>query len=123
LSPAPRPSHMMAQGLLILLQGERACIDLGQSTVSEPVMKRLKVSREGIVLIKSFEGFRPRAIRRDDGRWVIGYGHTLSAREGASVSEADAELLLQYDLLPVAQAVNATVGETVNQHQFDALAS
>ena len=113
----------MAQRLLLLPQGERACIDLGQSAVSEPVMKRLKVSREGIVLIKSFEGFRPRAIRREDGSWIIGYGHTLSAREGASVSEADAELLLQYDLLPVAEAVNATVGQTVNQHQFDALAS
>ncbi|WP_421731473.1 lysozyme [Brevundimonas sp.] len=109
--------------MLLPVQGERACIDLGQSTVSEPVMKRLKVSREGIVLIKSFEGFRPRAIRREDGSWIVGYGHTLSAREGASVSEADAELLLQYDLLPVAQAVNETVGEQVNQHQFDALAS
>ncbi|CAN5151217.1 hypothetical protein BH10PSE2_BH10PSE2_16420 [soil metagenome] len=86
-------------------------------------MQRLKISREGIILIKSFEGFRPRAIRRDDGRWVIGYGHTLSAREGASVSEAEAELLLQYDLIPVAAAVNDGVAGSVNQHQFDALAS
>ena len=52
-------------------------------------MQRLKISREGIVLIKSFEGFRPRALQREDGGWIIGYGHTLSAREGASVSEAD----------------------------------
>jgi lysozyme len=86
-------------------------------------MQRLKISREGVILIKSFEGFRPRAIRLDDGRWVIGYGHTLSAREGATVSEADAELLLQYDLIPVAQALNEGVAATLNQHQFDALAS
>ena len=91
--------------------------------MSEPVTQRLKVSREGIVLIKSFEGFRPRALPREDGGWIIGYGHTLSAREGASVSEADAELLLQYDLLKVAEAVGASVTTPLNQHQFDALAS
>ncbi|CAN5333695.1 hypothetical protein BH10PSE1_BH10PSE1_19340 [soil metagenome] len=85
-------------------------------------MQRLKISREGIILIKSFEGFRPHATRRDDGQWVIGYGHTLSAREGGVVSEPDAELLLQFDLIPVAKALNAVPG-TLNQHQFDALAS
>jgi len=111
-----------ARALLPLRQGEPACLDLGHS-VSEAVIQRLKISREGVILIKSFEGFRPRAIRRDDGQWVIGYGHTLSAREGASVSEADAELLLQYDLIPVAKAVNDGVAASLNQHQFDALAS
>jgi lysozyme len=85
-------------------------------------MQRLKISREGVILIKSFEGFRPHAVRRDDGQWVIGYGHTLSAREGGVVSEADAELLLQFDLIPVAKALNA-VSAPLNQHQFDALAS
>jgi lysozyme len=92
-------------------------------TVSETAPKRMKVSREGIVLIKSFEGFRPRAVRRDDGRWTIGYGHTLSAREGATVGEQDAELLLQYDLLPVVAAIHDHVLAPLNQHQFDALAS
>lgn len=85
-------------------------------------MQRLKVSREGMVLIKSFEGFRPRAVRDETGGWVIGYGHTQSAREGASVSEADAELLLQYDLLPVVKMLNDQA-PGLNQHQFDALAS
>lgn len=83
----------------------------------------MKISREGIVLIKSFEGFRPRAIRREEGGWIIGYGHTLSAREGATVSEADAELLLRYDLLPVEKSVNAAGSAVLNQHQFDALVS
>jgi len=83
----------------------------------------MKVSRAGVILIKSFEGFRPRAVRREDGRWVIGYGHTRSAREGLQVSESDAELLLQYDLLPVVEALNGEVRAPLNQHQFDALAS
>lgn len=83
----------------------------------------MKISREGVLLIKSFEGFRPRATRRDDGRWVVGYGHTASAREGATVSEADAELLLQYDLIPVQAALSERMTRPVNQHQYDALAS
>lgn len=108
--------------MLVLLQGERACLDLGQS-VSAATTPRLKVSREGIVLIKSFEGLRPRAVRDEDGRWVIGYGHTASAREGLTVGEQDAELLLQYDLMPVVKALNDVVSAPLNQHQFDALAS
>jgi len=91
--------------------------------VSDDVHKPAKVSREGVVLIKSFEGFRPRAVQREDGGWVIGYGHTLSAREGATVSEAEAELLLQYDLIPVVKAVAEATRVSLNQHQFDALAS
>jgi len=91
--------------------------------VSETPTPRLKVSREGMVLIKSFEGFRPRAVREEDGRWVIGYGHSASAREGLTVAEADAELLLQYDLMPVVKALNDQVHGPLNQHQFDALAS
>lgn len=83
----------------------------------------MRVSRAGVILIKSFEGFRPRAVQGADGRWTIGYGHTRSAREGLTVSEADAELLLQYDLLPVVEALNAETATPLNQHQFDALAS
>lgn len=83
----------------------------------------MKVSREGVVLIKSFEGFRPRAVARPEGGWVIGYGHTASAREGLTVGEADAELLLQYDLLPVVKTLHERVTAPLNQHQFDALAS
>ena len=108
--------------MLALSSGERARLDLGQS-VSETPTHRLKVSREGMVLIKSFEGFHPRAVREEDGRWLIGYGHTASAREGLTVGEADAELLLQYDLMPVVKALNEQVHSPLNQHQFDALAS
>jgi len=86
------------------------------------VQHRRKVSREGIVLLKSFEGFRARAERDGDG-WVIGYGHRQSAREGLSVAEADAELLLQYDLLPIVKALNDLPAPALNGHQFDALAS
>ena len=87
----------------------------------------MKVSREGVVLIKSFEGFRASATRDAEGGWIIGYGHRLTAREGLTVGEADAELLLQYDLIPIVKALNTAMDEgripTLNAHQFDALAS
>lgn len=102
--------------------GERARSELGQS-VSSTTSQRLKVSREGLLLIKSFEGFRPRTVRRRDGVPVIGYGHVKSARPGATITEAEAELLLQYDLLPIVEAINSRVSIPLNQHQFDALAS
>ena len=57
---------------------------------------RHQISRAAIDLIKRFEGYRAKAARLPDGRWTIGYGHTLTAREGAEVSEKDAEALLLY---------------------------
>ena len=118
----PSTRNRMVRPLLVLSTGEPARLDLGQS-VSEATTPRLKVSREGVILIKSFKGFRPHAVRSEDGRWVIGYGHTASAREGLSVGEQDAELLLQYDLMPVVKALNERTAVGLNQHQFDALAS
>ena len=82
---------------------------------------RHQVSRNGIELIKRFEGYRPRAARLDDGRWTIGYGHLRSAREGAEVSEADAEALLRFDLEAVVATLNEVVFTPLTQHQFDAL--
>lgn len=108
--------------MLLRLTGERARFEMGQS-VSAVTSQRMKVSREGLLLIKSFEGFRPRAVRRRDGVLTIGYGHTRSARNGATITEAEAELLLQYDLMPIVEAINTRVSFPLNQHQFDALAS
>ncbi|HWU12600.1 MAG TPA: lysozyme, partial [Caulobacter sp.] len=82
---------------------------------------RYQVSRAAVDLIKRFEGYRMKAAQLPDGRWTLGYGHTLTARAGTSVSEQDAEALLLYDLITVAHAVNENVYTTLNQNQFDAL--
>jgi lysozyme len=82
---------------------------------------RYQVSRAAVDLIKRFEGYRMKAAQLPDGRWTLGYGHTLTARAGASVSEQDAEALLLYDLITVAHAVNENVYTSLNQNQFDAL--
>ena len=75
------------------------------------------------MLIKSFEGFRPRAVARRDGTLSIGYGHTRSAREGITITEAEAELLLLHDLIPVVDFLHQQVRRTLTQNQFDALVS
>ena len=84
---------------------------------------RHRVSRAAIALIKQFEGYRPIAAKLPDGRWTLGYGHTLTARGGAEVSEADAEALLFYDLIAVAHAVSEHVYAPLGVNQFDALCS
>ncbi len=82
---------------------------------------RLRASRAAIVLIERFEGYRRTAAQLADGRWTIGYGHTKTAREGAEVSEADAEALLLYDLMEITAAVNDWTFTPLSQNQFDAL--
>lgn len=82
---------------------------------------RHQISRAAIDLIKRFEGYRAKAARLADGGWTIGYGHTLTAREGAEVSERDAEALLLYDLIAVAHMVNEITYAPLTQNQFDAL--
>lgn len=82
---------------------------------------RHQISRAAIELIERFEGYRSKAARLPDGRWTIGYGHTQSARDGAEVSQADAEALLIYDLIAVAHAVNELTFTPLTQNQFDAL--
>ncbi|MDZ4759953.1 MAG: lysozyme [Alphaproteobacteria bacterium] len=84
---------------------------------------RLRTSRAGLDLIKSFEGFREAAARLPDGRWTIGYGHVRSAREGVTITEDDAEDLLRFDLGPIEEAIHALAFAPLNQNQFDALAS
>lgn len=90
---------------------------------AEAMYARHRVSRAAIDLLKRFEGYRRTAAQLPDGRWTIGYGHTLTAREGAEVSESDAEALLLYDLISVAHAVNEHLYAPVCQNQFDALCS
>lgn len=83
-----------------------------------------RTSESGIELIKSFEGFRARAARLPDGSWLIGYGHTRSARTGLTVSREDADLILRHaDLPPVERFVCDLVLTPLNQNEFDAIVS
>lgn len=83
---------------------------------------QLKSSRAARDLIRTYEPFRPEAVRRGR-RHVVGYGHTATAREGVRVSKEDAELLLIYDVLNAEQAVEQGVGEQLPGPVRDALVS
>ncbi|KCZ98854.1 putative lysozyme [Hyphomonas polymorpha PS728] len=84
----------------------------------------LRTSARGLDLIKGFEGFRPRASRLPDGRWIVGYGHTRTARPGLAVSPRDAELVLVHsDLPPIEQLIQDEVLAPLTQNEFDALVS
>ncbi len=75
-----------------------------------------------VELIKHFEGFRAEAYLCPAGKWTIGYGHTLTARKGMRISQAEGEALLKQDLLHTAMLVTKEIREA-KQCQFDALVS
>jgi len=85
---------------------------------------RMRTSKTGLDLIKSFEGFQARAIELPDGRWTIGHAHTSTARENLRITPADAEAVLrEYDLPPVETVISSSVLAPLNQNEFDALVS
>ncbi len=86
----------------------------------KPQLKSTPAARE---LIKRFEPFQPAAIRGEDGRWVIGYGHHAAAKEGARISEQEADLLLIYDVLQAETALDEVVNAPLKPSQRDALVS
>ena len=86
--------------------------------------RTMRTSREGLALMKRFEGYRAEAVSLGDGRWIVGYGHVRGARAGVRLSEAEATLVLrEYDLPPVETLVARLVLAPLSQGQFDALVS
>jgi len=83
---------------------------------------RLQSTRAARDLIKAHEPFTGEAVRRGK-RWVIGYGHTATAREGARLKQEDAELLLIYDVMQALQAVESAVGRDLSEPIRNALVS
>lgn len=84
--------------------------------------KTMKASDRLIEALKRFEGLRTEAYLCAGGRWTIGYGHTLTAREGMIIDEQRAEHLLRQDLKTIERWLTSK-NITEEQHQFDALVS
>ncbi len=80
----------------------------------------MNTSNQGISLIKQLEGFSSTAYWDVDG-YSIGYGHH-GARAGQTISQAEAERLLQTDLSAFEHAVRS-VNPRLSQNQFDAAVS
>jgi lysozyme len=85
-------------------------------------MQEFSYSDRGLALTKSFEGLQLEAYRDCAGIWTIGYGHTgPTVSAGQSISEAEAEQLLQADLAEAVACVNHAVQAVISQGQFDAM--
>ena len=83
----------------------------------------MKLSTEGIELLKKAEGFRSRTYLDVAGRATIGYGHLLGAHEAfpGEITAAQAEALLAADVSQAEQSVARLVKVPLTQGQFDAL--
>lgn len=87
-------------------------------------MNNLQYGPKGLALTKSFEDCKLTAYQDPGGIWTIGWGHTGSdVYAGETISQQQADLLLQSDLKASVWAVNHFVDANVmlTQNQFDAL--
>ena len=83
----------------------------------------MKISVEGLSLIKKFEGLELKAYQCAAGVWTIGYGHTKGVFEGQTIKKAEADEMLVVEMEEYEKAVNDAVTISIDQCMFDALVS
>jgi GH24 family phage-related lysozyme (muramidase) len=84
----------------------------------------MRVSQNGLDVIKKFEGLRLTAYVCPAGVLTIGYGHTGSdVKPGMKIDEKEAERLLWQDTESAQQTVSSFVTAKINQNEYDALVS
>lgn len=84
----------------------------------------MKLSGNGLELIKKFEGFRPSPYKDIAGLLTIGFGHLILKNESfTSLTKEEAETLLLKDVKWAEDCVNEKINVQLTQNQFDALVS
>lgn len=88
----------------------------------------MKMTNEGLDLIKEFEGWRGDAYRDAVGVWTIGYGHTSMAGEpkvvpGMTITKAEGVEILRRDVEKFADGVRKLLTVELTDNQFSALVS
>ena len=86
----------------------------------------MMINDKGIALIKSFEGLRLKAYKAlpTEKYFTIGYGHNgADVKEGQTITEAEAEALLQSDLKKYEAKVNKYSAYNWNDNEYSALVS
>jgi len=85
-------------------------------------MTNLIYSPAGLAITKQFEGLKLSSYQDQTGRWTIGYGHTgPNVVAGMTITEDQAEALLESDTAAAVTYVNRVVIAAINQNHFDAL--
>lgn len=82
----------------------------------------MKISDEGLNIIKQFEGCRLTAYKDPVGILTIGYGHTKGVYSGQKITQAQAEAYLRQDVAAAEKAVSS-YKYNYNINQFSALVS
>lgn len=83
----------------------------------------MNISSNGLILIKTFEGYKNTAYQDVVGVWTIGYGTTKNVHAGMVVTLQQAEDMLRQDVAAFEAAVTKLVTVPINQNKFDALVS
>ena len=83
----------------------------------------MRISENGLNLIKSFEGCRLTAYKCPAGVWTIGWGHTGGVKPGQKITQAEADQMLVSDMAAYESKVNKYSKYNWNQNEFDALTS
>ena len=83
----------------------------------------MKISLEGVELIKKFEGCELTAYRCSANVLTIAYGRIKEVKEGDTCTQEQAEEWLTEELLEYESYVNDMVEVSLLQNQFDALVS
>lgn len=86
----------------------------------------MEMSKNGLALLKSFEGCELTAYQDSVGVWTIGYGWTQPVNgkpvsKGMTITQDTADSLLCSGVVQYEKGVTGLVKVVVNQNQFDAL--
>lgn len=92
------------------------------------VLGKNRITRDGLELIKKFEGLRLYAYQDSVGVWTIGYGHTSRAgppkvEPHMRITAEEAEQILRDDLRLFERFVRERVKVKLNDNQYSALVS
>jgi lysozyme len=88
----------------------------------------MKISSGGVEALRDREGCKLEAYQDSVGIWTIGVGHTAAAGEpipcaGMTITQEEADALFDQDLDGYEDAVNAVIGEPMEQYEYDAFVS
>lgn len=84
----------------------------------------MKITREGIDIIKKYEGFSAKPYFCPAGKNTIGYGHVIRLGEQITeITKERGEELLRSDLAEAEKAIKKRVSVPLNDNQYSALCS
>ncbi len=94
-----------------------------KSYKAQEVKKEISAWDKMFSKVKHYESFKSKAYRCSGGVMTIGYGHTKNVRWGDTITEAEAEKLLEKELLLAKSHVLRIVKVPLTENQLAALTS